>query len=353
MHTLEFKNRISIFLDESEQFKAFIDGLHTLSSYANAMDQFLKLIPKGSAQYSNSGTGLHSHLANTKSVIAGINNRQFFRSLEGFQKSLLAFEPENKDPTSLISTVERSIENFSDVYDHFLSHQNPDNALPLILAARELNTQISVLYKAFSFFEDKLIEQAVPGSSESKLTVILPQHLTLKDFAKKLLAIQELYSELCMLMAVSEASEPLRIAKIESGSLWAMVIGETRIINLMTSFLERTATWAYRNYTSEGKITAIPQKVEAIDSLLGLSKRLAEQNIDTTIIKEHISKSAVALSKNLSEILDGQPSITINDQTISVGTESHKNFISNHSTLHLSRDTPLGEKESNESPPMH
>ncbi|WP_122468922.1 hypothetical protein [Pseudomonas viridiflava] len=65
----------------------------------------------------------------------------------------------------------------------------------------------------------------------------------------------------------------------------------------------------------------IPQKVEAIDELLGLTSRLHPAGIDTSEMDEHISKSAMVLATELSNLLDKQTNVTINGESISAGAD--------------------------------
>ncbi len=87
---------------------------------------------------------------------------------------------------------------------------------------------------------------------------------------------------------------------------------------MMASFIERSASWAYRNFTTEGKLSGLPRKVDAIDAMLDLTKRLEESDIDVSGMKHNIEKAALTLSKDLATLIDGQPNITVNDEKLSL-----------------------------------
>ncbi|WP_251962116.1 hypothetical protein [Pseudomonas sp. Marseille-Q5299] len=93
------------------------------------------------------------------------------------------------------------------------------------------------------------------------------------------------------------------------------------MIDLLISFVKETASWMYKNHTTEGKVSAMPLKVEAVDALLGLSTKLQAAGIDKSAMDAHIQKSAFVIARDLGVLLDGQATITINDQTISAGSE--------------------------------
>lgn len=327
MHSFELQRKIKHFFAERENFQPFIAGLSILVKSAEGMGPHLRGVARGGQGITQSAANLHEHLGQVQKSTSDIINRQFFRALEIFQKSIEQLRANNVSQTSLINDLNSEVEEFATLYDAFLSRKTGEHAVPLILAARDLYAKIETLFDSLQLVEEAIGAYDVPGSSEAPLALLLPAHLDLAEFARKLLALQALYSELCMLLSVSENAHPLRISKIESGSLWAKVFGQSRVIGLMASFVEQTASWLYRSYTTEGKIASVPQKVESIDALLNLTERLAAAGIDTSEMKEHIGKSAVAISKSLAEIMDGQPSVTVNEMTLSVGSELNKKFL--------------------------
>ncbi|MGR6805089.1 hypothetical protein ACU6VI_02115 [Sphaerotilus natans] len=115
---------------------------------------------------------------------------------------------------------------------------------------------------------------------------------------------------------------------------------------MMVTFVEQTASWIYRTYTSEGQLASVPRKIEAIESLLGLTLRLQEAGLDTSDMQDHIEKSAVAISKNLATLLDGQPSVTVNENSISIQTELNKVYLEGTMPLRLQGQRASNEEES-------
>lgn len=343
MHAFELQQSIDRFFAELDSFQPFTAVLSALAVAAEQMNSQLTGLAEGGGRQNEAAGHIHSHLATINRTVAKGNHRQFFRALEHFQRSVAEIQPSPAPRTQLISQLNAQIEEFSGLYDAFLSHQTGKNALPLVLSAQRLQTELQLLFGLLQLFRESVATHDIPSSSEAPLALWLPAHLDLADFARRLLALQSLYSELCMLLSVSESDHPLRISKIESGSLWAKMFGESRVVGMMVSFVEQTASWMFRNYTTEGKLTSIPRKVEVIDSLLGLTKRLNDAGLDTSGMQAHIEKSAVAISKELAVLLDGQASVTVNDQTISVGLELSKLHLEKTTLLRL--DSPV--------PPVH
>jgi hypothetical protein len=160
-----------------------------------------------------------------------------------------------------------------------------------------------------------------------RFELTLPLALSLSNFAERLIALDELYNELCNLLLISHIDEPLQISKIESGSLWIKIFGETRVISLITNFLEESAGYIYRTYTREGKIASIPKKIESLNEVINLSSRLKSSGVNTQEMDENLSKAGIIISTHLNTLLSGQPSIILNQKMITVGEDSVKGYL--------------------------
>ena len=322
MYSFELHRRIGQLFADLEKFYPFLFVVEELAKSAEAMSGPMAQIAVGGGPQNEGATRLNAHLARVHKTTSTISQRQFFKALEHFQAALAQLTFSQPQSPELIQSLKQQIETFSDLYDVFITNGTGSNALPVVLAAQVLNAKLQAFMQSLQMFDEFVGNHDVAGSAEAPLTIWLPAHFDLKDFGRRLLAVQALYSELCMLLSVSESDYPLRISKIESGSLWAKVFGESKVIDLLISFVKDTASWMYRNHTTEGKVSAIPLKIEAIDALLGLSTKLQAAGMDTSAMDAHIQKSAFVIAKDLGVLLDGQASITINDQTISAGAES-------------------------------
>ena len=352
MHSFELHRNIERFFSELDSIRPFTAGVAVLARYMDALNQHLSDIAEGGEKLNQGAGQIHALLAHAHRTTAGINHRQFFKALEYFQRSLPTLQPSSSAQSELISQLNARIEEFAELYDTFLSGQSGKNALPVLLTARQLQTNLQTFFDSLQLVEESLASADIPNMDEDELVLWLPSNFDLIDFTRRLDALHSIYSELCMLLSIPEGSHPLRISKIESGSLWAKVFGETRVIGMIAAFIEQTASWMYRTYTQEGKIASIPRKVETVDALLGLSKRLKESGIDTASMEAHIEKSAVSLSKDLAALLEGQSSVTVNKTTISVESELTRVLVERSATLRLdSPSSPNGEHPPSLPPP--
>src|ERR1044072_2795784 len=203
----------------------------------------------------------------------------------------------------------------------------------LIFAAHEL-LQVT---KAISFLGASVHEALritkSPDEGFEQLDILFLSRSNLTNLIGKLSALECLYSELCRLLDVSTSEYPLELIKLEAGSIWLKVFGESRVISLITKFPESTTSYLYRNFTVEGKISAIPQNAQTIDALLQLSKRLEESGIDSAFLKENIKQSAIILGQQLNQFLAGEPNMNINGRKHSVGEELKEKYLQESRTL--------------------
>ncbi len=113
-------------------------------------------------------------------------------------------------------------------------------------------------------------------------------------------------------------------------------IGNSKVIGLLVDFIKSSAAYLYnRNFTKEGELAAIPEKVESIEAVLNFSNKLNSAGVDTTDLNEQLKKSAVTIAKKLNFLLEGEAEITVNQQHISIGDEMQKKLIEDNSAPQL------------------
>lgn len=327
MLSFQLRDEAKKLLKAFEEAESFFSMLDAINSSFPEIDAYLVRIGKGGDQNKNTANELRNHLAQLKNVVRDINIREFYASLEGFQKHLKKAKEYGLDDLNIIDGISKSIDIFAEKLEEFISSYTPQDAAPVITEARKLSSMLNGFKTALLFFESNLEEKHYEIETHEELSLLLPSSMNLNQFAVKLAAIDVMYDELCSLLKISTSEYPLIISKIESGSLWAKVLGNNRVVGLMVDFLNSSASYIYRNYTNEGKLTAIPRKVEAVNSVLEFTSKLEKEGIDAEEAKEHITKAAVSIAKELNTLLDGQAEITVNDTKHSVGEEVQKKLL--------------------------
>lgn len=313
MHAFQLEQQIDSFLGDLDIYRPFFDLVESLSRHARNLDEPLGIL--GKSIDTNAATRLHSSLVSTRNAFTDKTHRQIFQSIEAFERGVSQFQAFETE--GIAEKLIREVSDFADIYSAYLSSPSGSAAVPLLQSAQKLRARLDTFLLTLPLLRGVTTEETL-SSSEATLSLWLPGQLTLQEFVGKLDALRIVYGELCMLFQVSEDTHPLRISKIESGSLWAKVIGESRVIGLMIELIQNAANWTYRNYTNEGRLGLMDRQVAAVEQLLGLKNKLEEAGIDTTELRGHIEKSSKLVGKGLVKILEGEDHVTVNDRYLPV-----------------------------------
>jgi hypothetical protein len=282
---------------------------------------------------SDSGNNVHRIVANTPSLLSKTSVRKFFEAYEGLLYAIdLASELEIKKGS--LREMKSDLIGFGDCYDQFLVNQSPQLAWTLIRKGYfvhiRLKTVFGALLAVYERLENSTPQSEISDVDQSHFSLSMPFCDNYTGFVLRLVAIKKLYSEICQLLNLSEQDTPLKIFKVESGSLWVKLFGESRAVALLTRFIEESAGFIYRAYTSEGKVSAIPRKIESLDRVIGLRASLIEAGIDISEMDDQIKKSSLVISKELTVLLERQSSVKINGRITSVSDEMLKREIELH-----------------------
>jgi len=168
-----------------------------------------------------------------------------------------------------------------------------------------------------------------PRNQKQRLRFFFIRKLIFSFFLEKTGALEQIYEELCQLFDVSPKQEPIKIVKVESGSLWLWLNGNPKVVSAVSSVIEKAARYFYRNYTDEGKLSAIRKKVETIESVLHLSDELKKRDITTDKLDDHIKKASITIGNNLEKLLAGEDRVELNGEVIALTPNVQQNLIGN------------------------
>lgn len=299
-------------------------------------------ISEGGEKLPSNSSEIHGKLASFSNTLRRFNARKIFKGIENLQLCLSASlgRAEEVGDHKFVTELLQILEEFSDGYNEYVAYQSGAHALPLLIRANRLRILLITLQNFLLYLKETYSGTAQMIDGEAVFSMVLPHVTNVQDFATRLAALQALYDELCYMLGVSTASHPLRIGKIESGSLFTQLFGDTRVIGLMVSMLERAVSYFHRNYTTEGKIAAIPTKVEALEKIFGLSEKMRQSGADVTKLQESLAKNAVTIADALNVLVSDQAAVEINGKTLSVGAELEKALLEQRSALQLPLSSP-------------
>jgi hypothetical protein len=164
-----------------------------------------------------------------------------------------------------------------------------------------------------------------------RITIQLSSSTTVAPFTNKLASINAIYEELAGLANVSTTEYPLRIVKIESGSLLIDVLGYPRIIEIIKTWIEQVVACFWRNFTTEGKI----------ESILDARNKLSEAGIQTVDADGALEKALFGIAHGYNRLLIGEATVMVDGETHSIGEQYRERYLEEARILSL----PSGEAD--------
>ena len=225
-------------------------------------------------------------------------------------------------------------DNFIESVDSYWRVRGDSNLMLVIVAAARLTASIDTLRSIAGSLTKSFNAPAFENYQGDSLSIFLYSKLTYAEFADKLRVVQSLYEECAELLNVSLAQNPLRIAKIESGSTWLDILGSAAVIALMKDIIISGASYLYRNHSKEGQKVQIPKDVETIKSILNAKKALIDLGV-TGVEVEQEKKSMIALSNKLNALLDNESAIEINGTTHPLSEAAQQRLLTGKKMLTL------------------
>lgn len=268
-----------------------------------------------------------------------VGSRKLMREISNIEERM-NYSLENEfHETEYLKSVLNKVNDFADTYDKYIRDSTLINAYQLLNIAHELKFILSQFSEVLHFILGNISSDYKCSEAEMEFSITLFYTENTKDFAEKILAINALYDELCFLLNVSQAQSPLRIGKIESGSLFTKLFGDTRVVGLLCSLVERAVEYFHRNHTTEGQIASIPKQIESFESMMNLIKKCEDIGVNVSESKENLAKGVTQLADNLNKLIKGQPSVEINGKQFSIGDKvSQQEFIKKNRDLRIPYD---------------
>jgi len=279
--------------------------------------------PRVLGLHSNAISALHESIAIWKQI----PSREFFREIEDIENTLLKFKNNYPDFSgkTLAENIYNHVSNYSAAYEKCLHDQNLFNLRALVYQAKEIKNWSEKLDSFYLLINQS--DQTQIEADQETLSLVFKSPTTFPDFILKLDSFRKLYSTLCEIFEINENNEPINIIKIESGSSWLCIAGNKKVIEMSADLIKSAVKYLHRNFTTEGRIQTIPRKVEAVESILNLTKKLEAEGMDTSKMKDNINKAAVSLSNELNDLLHCEPSVIINDAEYSVGADLEQKYL--------------------------
>jgi hypothetical protein len=298
------------------------------------------------ATIQNNLNNLKSAINQTVLIIKGLRLPKVFTELDRVTEQLKQIDYEFEPPVGGgLGNLIQEFTHFQDDFETLIKGYEATQTLQLISSARALSIPLKVTVNLVDLMIEKLESHIELRENEKTLSVLFPFTDEYRDVLTKLDALNDIYSELCPLFGVSTSQYPLRIVKLETGSLWVSVVGHAAVIGFIVWLLKKAIGYIHRNFTTEGKILFIPKQVEAANSVLEFTKKLQEVGVDTTQAKEQAQKALFAISQNLNNLVSNQSKLEVNDETVSIGDVYDERFLQESKRLLLEEGSKPAEPQ--------
>lgn len=259
---------------------------------------------------------VNQELSRVVAEVQAFSSRQFFESA---LKVNSAFARAARDIPMLhpiVDNVLRALNALQDSFDSFTQRHSTSRAMKVVFNAHSFIQAIDSYIDGTEFIGNVLRSHHATPEQSGTLELYMPAELNFEEFIERLNSINTIYQELAQILGVSTSDEPLKILKVESGSLWASLFGNSKIMALMDDFLRSAAKYMHRNFTREGKIEALPTSLKGMNEILDFTKRLEEKGVDVKDIHEQLAKGTFRMAKEMNILLENQSSVSINGEDI-------------------------------------
>lgn len=336
MLSLEVNREIKKISEAINEADYLFDFLGKTNKYSVAMNNIIANIASSGNKALSSVNEFNNYLIQYKKNVS-VKPRLLFNSIDKLESKINEVIESGLEETSGLLKINKKLSNYIRIYEDYIDDYSVKHAWHLIHEGQLLYELLTGVKEGLGVYKNVEIN-SFEYENGRELSVILNSPLNLPQFIKKLQSLEIIYNEICMISNINTVEHPLQILKIESGSLWAKVFGNSKIIELIIGFIQSGASYVYRNFTTEGKLTGIPKKVQAIEEILKLTSKLDEMGIDISDSKDHLAKSTVIIAKQLNVLLSGEPEVIINETKISIGSEIQKKLIESDRLLKLEQD---------------
>lgn len=335
MLSIDLKKTIADFLMSSDSFSALLDAVAKIAKFYDDTTPYVLELAHGGEKLNAAAAAINSRYAALKSVTREITPQKVYLAVGAFRNAVqedLDFAVREHEFTEALT---HEVDDFVSCYDDFLMNPNTQTSAALMLQASNANRRLASTFGAFHLIESALEANVEADVDEEAISLVLSEVNGFDDFTRKLEAFHNLYRELCFVLGTTEGSHPLRVAKIESGSLWIKVFGDTKVVKLLVALLESTVGYLHRTFTTEGKIASVPRKLESLDAAIQVSAKLQAAGVDTSEMNENLKKCGVAISQGLAELLEDQPRVRVNNNVFSVGLHIEPLLLAQRTNLRI------------------
>ena len=179
------------------------------------------MLPQGAPEEAwQSMQNVLEQIRGIEKLARGISHKKLFSELTRIEEAINAFSTATGGE-KFEQGILPAINDFSSAYERFISSYSFAHGLEFAISSQQLyHVLLSTIATSDTVSQSLESEEATPREGESELLIVLHPEMEISNVAVKLNALAEIYFESCRLLNVSYREYPLRIVRMEVGSLW-------------------------------------------------------------------------------------------------------------------------------------
>ncbi|BAQ60062.1 hypothetical protein GM3708_468 [Geminocystis sp. NIES-3708] len=235
---------------------------------------------------------------------------RFSVSVNQFQQYVdTVFLNENILSGGEVNYLKSSIEPLTHRLNEYTRTYNFNSLVSFLNQAHFVFSQINLILQNLTFSIEKFsINVEIPENYE-RLVLIFEREFSLEEISAKLSAINLIYEEFCLILDINSKEFPIKVIKIETGSLEIKIDGIKDIIDLIKYLIDKFFDWANKN-SHDGKIKSILEDIRAFEQYLDITSKAQQQGhkLNTKKINQLHDK----IGERLENLLE--PSLKVNEK---------------------------------------
>lgn len=307
-----------------EELTTFIEVITAISNVSDIIKERTFQIASG-RDINSEAANMHAELSTAVAIVTKQSPRALFNDMGKLQKILAELDFPHSPIGTIVSDLHVSLNELQTLYDVFIAKQSASTLTPLVFSANIFSSKFQDFVK---YLSASSYREHIEIANFETASLFFPNALGLEELIQRLQALKEIYTESCQVLNISESDYPLQILKLETGSWYVELAGYPKAIDLMLEGIRAAAKQLFQRYTRAGKLEAMPTRVENLESLLELQKRMKESGLDTAEMGDQLAKSGAILAKQLMTLVANEASVTINDDVIIIEGHNGKSLIS-------------------------
>lgn len=256
-------------------------------------------------------------VSSVRSIANDVDIWGLYDSARSYLDGLADLEVSSVTADELADELSAQTENFLAHYKRYLIARDYSTSFDLILLAHEMHPLFSGLGAASelaveSFGGPDLVSGAeLEIYSSSKIEEV-------DEYVKILIAFRDIYAVIAKLLGVDSSYEPLRVSKIESGSLLLKLKGAADVVRFMAQVIRRAVKYGAMHHSLTGRIENLPRAVDAVASVLQLRESLAKSGIDISGMDAEIESAGLKIAKHANLLMTRLDDIGLNGEILTV-----------------------------------